>query len=259
MAWRRFTALAVLTATAAAIAWVAPRGAGVEVACAGGSFDRSCKLVFVEQTTAAFRNLAHLVFRVTYPREKLDFGDPAACAAHPLQQGVTATFTNDPFAGILEATLDRANGLFPYPLVVCTPQGAADAQGAPLQVTVLESRDIGGQPLDKPAVVGLETFECTTTTLATTTTVIGDTTSTVPNSTSTTTTTTTLVDDGLCGDADDNGSITASDALLALRTAIGGAHCPLARCDTNGDGFINTTDSLRILRKAVGIGGALDC
>ena len=257
MAHRRFAALAFLTVTAAAIVWHAPRGAVVEVACAGGPFDRSCKLVFVEQTTASLRGLAHIVFRVEYPREKLGFGDPAACAVHPLQQGVTATFTNDPFAGILEATLDRANGLFPYPLVVCTPQGTADAQGVPLEITVLESRDTGGQPLDEPAVVGLETFECTTTTLVTTTTVFGDTTSTVPDSTSTTTTT--LVEDGLCGDADDNGSITASDALLALRTAVGAGNCPLARCDIDADGFINTTDSLRILRKAVGIGGALTC
>jgi hypothetical protein len=145
--------------------------------------------------------------------------------------------------------------LFVYPLVVCTPRGTPDAQSATLTVTVLESLDTAGQPLDDPAVVGLETFECTTLP-ETTTTVTGSTTSTVTDGT---TTTTTLPNGEECGDADGNGSITASDALLALRTAVGAAQCPLARCDTNADGFINTTDSLRILRKAVGIGGPLVC
>ncbi|HXC51515.1 MAG TPA: DNRLRE domain-containing protein [Candidatus Limnocylindrales bacterium] len=56
----------------------------------------------------------------------------------------------------------------------------------------------------------------------------------------------------LCGDANDDGKLTASDALTALRTAVGAGNCELARCDYNGDGKVNASDALAILRVAVG-------
>jgi hypothetical protein len=255
MSWARFAALAALT-SALAVAWLDERPrVAVRVACAADSLPRRCNLVFVESTNASFRGLAHVEFRVDYPKEKLDFGEPLACAAHPLQQGVTATFENDTNAGIFQATLSRPNGLFPYPLAVCAAAGAADAQEQALSITVAASRDTAGQDLDPPASVTLETFECVTTVSPSSTTVTETTTSTTLGET----TTTTIGQDGLCGDADDNGSITASDALLTLRTAVGVATCAVSLCDVNADGVINTTDSLRILRKAVGIGGDLGC
>src|SRR4051794_9757202 len=58
-----------------------------------------------------------------------------------------------------------------------------------------------------------------------------------------------------CGDDD----VTASDSLLALRTAVGSEECSPCRCDTDASGSVNASDSLRILRMAVGQGVALHC
>jgi hypothetical protein len=55
-----------------------------------------------------------------------------------------------------------------------------------------------------------------------------------------------------CGDATCNSSISASDALLALKTAVGSGDCLLCICDVNSSGSINTTDALLVLKKGVG-------
>lgn len=65
-------------------------------------------------------------------------------------------------------------------------------------------------------------------------------------------TTTTTLPALLCGDANGNGVIQASDALLTLRTVVGTASCLLALCDVNADGVVRASDALAILRKAVG-------
>jgi hypothetical protein len=62
-----------------------------------------------------------------------------------------------------------------------------------------------------------------------------------------------------CGDADASGTITARDALLALRAATEIDTCTLGVCDVDGDGESTTTDALRILRAAVGLPAELDC
>jgi len=56
----------------------------------------------------------------------------------------------------------------------------------------------------------------------------------------------------VCGDANDDGNITAGDALTTLRTAVGTATCPMTICDYTGDGKITASDALAILRRAVG-------
>jgi hypothetical protein len=78
-------------------------------------------------------------------------------------------------------------------------------------------------------------------------------------STSTTSTTSTLPTHGDCGDGTDDGDVTASDALLALRTAVGVLACELCRCDVDGSGGVAASDALRILNAAVGVPVALDC
>ncbi|MBO4383901.1 MAG: dockerin type I repeat-containing protein [Clostridia bacterium] len=61
----------------------------------------------------------------------------------------------------------------------------------------------------------------------------------------------------LPGDADDNGYVEATDALIILRLAMGmidEADVPgVARCDMTGDGVIGADDALIILRIAMGI------
>jgi cysteine-rich repeat protein len=54
-------------------------------------------------------------------------------------------------------------------------------------------------------------------------------------------------------------AVTASDALLVLRAAVGGQSCALCVCDVNDDGVVTATDALIVLKTAVGTGGALLC
>jgi hypothetical protein len=58
--------------------------------------------------------------------------------------------------------------------------------------------------------------------------------------------------DALCGDANRDRKVTSTDALAALRTAVGTSNCPLVRCDFNGDESIKAGDALQILRTGVG-------
>jgi hypothetical protein len=65
--------------------------------------------------------------------------------------------------------------------------------------------------------------------------------------------------DPVCGDADMNGSLTATDALIALATAVGGGTCDPCLCDVlNSDG-VTATDALAILAAAVGQGAEFVC
>ncbi|HYB98677.1 MAG TPA: LamG-like jellyroll fold domain-containing protein [Candidatus Limnocylindrales bacterium] len=56
----------------------------------------------------------------------------------------------------------------------------------------------------------------------------------------------------LCGDANRDGSIKASDALLTLKTAVGAACCQVESCDVGAPGGISASDSLAILKASVG-------
>jgi hypothetical protein len=57
----------------------------------------------------------------------------------------------------------------------------------------------------------------------------------------------------LPGDANGDGLVTASDALLALSAALSAASCELCVCDMNGDGSLTATDALIVLNLAVGL------
>ena len=55
-----------------------------------------------------------------------------------------------------------------------------------------------------------------------------------------------------CGDANADASITASDALLALRTAVGSSSCEDCICDADSSGQVTASDALLVLRASVG-------
>src|SRR3954467_7102409 len=63
----------------------------------------------------------------------------------------------------------------------------------------------------------------------------------------------------VCGDATGDGVISSSDALIALRTAVGTSTCVPPRCDTNHSGKITSTDAHTILKSAVGQLVGLHC
>jgi len=63
----------------------------------------------------------------------------------------------------------------------------------------------------------------------------------------------------LCGDATLNDAVTATDALLALKVAVGTATCALCVCDTNSSGAVTSQDALFILKFSVGQPVTLVC
>ena len=62
-----------------------------------------------------------------------------------------------------------------------------------------------------------------------------------------------------CGDANGSETLTATDALFALRSAVGSSTCQTCICDANGSGGVTATDALRILSRAVGLDVELLC
>jgi hypothetical protein len=63
-----------------------------------------------------------------------------------------------------------------------------------------------------------------------------------------------------CGDPDDSGRVTASDALFILRCAIGAVTCSSCICDVDGTGGEpKAGDALRVLRSATGLPVELGC
>jgi hypothetical protein len=63
----------------------------------------------------------------------------------------------------------------------------------------------------------------------------------------------------LCGDANDDRVITASDALVALKVSVGVGTCDVQRCDYSGDGLVTASDALAILKTSVGIAVIANC
>jgi len=62
-----------------------------------------------------------------------------------------------------------------------------------------------------------------------------------------------------CGDADASGAILTSDALAALRAAVGLLNCLPERCDTDRDGSVDASDARAILAASVGLHAMLIC
>lgn len=62
-----------------------------------------------------------------------------------------------------------------------------------------------------------------------------------------------------CGDANDSGELTVTDANLILSAASALLECDDTVCDVNGDGTINTTDSLIVLHIATGFDQPVNC
>jgi hypothetical protein len=63
----------------------------------------------------------------------------------------------------------------------------------------------------------------------------------------------------LCGDANGDGMISATDALIGLGAAVGTGMCMACRCDVDNSGMTSATDALAILQAAVGQPVSLNC
>jgi hypothetical protein len=78
-------------------------------------------------------------------------------------------------------------------------------------------------------------------------------------STTTTTTTTTTLPPVVCGDFDGNGNVQTSDALNVLKASVGQKTCALCVCDLDGNGVKAATDALIDLKAAVGTSVQFKC
>lgn len=74
-----------------------------------------------------------------------------------------------------------------------------------------------------------------------------------------TTTTSTTLPGAECGDINEDGLLTASDALGVLRSGVGVIECALWQCDYDGSGNISAVDALAVLKAAIGIGTPGKC
>jgi len=182
-------------------------------------------------------------------------GEGSEVSCQSLVSKATASFVDDDAGAVLTATYDAPSG-FPglTGLALCDARASAEPLATDFAITVTEANMPNGSPIvPAPAVTVLQ-IDCEpapSTTLpptTTTTTTLG------PGPT----TTTTLPTPG-CGDPDGDGRITATDALLTLRAAVGTVTCALAACDVDHSGSVSAVDALAILRAAVGIPVELHC
>lgn len=65
--------------------------------------------------------------------------------------------------------------------------------------------------------------------------------------------------DRLCGDANGDRAISAPDALVVLKAAVGAFACQICVCDVDSSGRITASDALTTLRRSVGIPMELLC
>lgn len=104
------------------------------------------------------------------------------------------------------------------------------------------------------------TLESTTSTTTSSTSMTSATaSSTTITSTTLIVTTTTIASAVECGDANDDGAVSATDALVVLRVAVGIDTCAACVCDVDasgGESAVTAADALRVLRAAVGEPGA---
>jgi hypothetical protein len=167
--------------------------------------------------------------------------------------GGAVTFFNDDDNGQLKASMIRLT-YFSAPKALSGCRFLYDSlepSPADFGVTVINAgRDGSDQQLSPLPVLQVTKVECP-----------GD----LPQPTTTTTTipeitTTTLPGEQRCGfPVTDGAKPAASDALRALRVAVGNGECDLCVCDVNDNGGVTTTDALVILRAAVGLDVSLDC
>ncbi|MCG8667963.1 MAG: hypothetical protein MI867_00995 [Pseudomonadales bacterium] len=62
-----------------------------------------------------------------------------------------------------------------------------------------------------------------------------------------------------CGDGSGDGQVSATDALIALDSAVGSGACDPCLCDVDRSGGVTATDALLVLREAVGQPVTLTC
>jgi cysteine-rich repeat protein len=200
-----------------------------------------------------------------------DTGSNVKCSN--LASGSLGTFHDDDAGRTVSGAFISLSGFTgPLTLFQCTflPDGQLPL-AADFSLSVTDAGDPNSNPIVPRPAVSISAIDCFD-----------------PNATTTTTTTTTVpacgdgvvqageeCDDGnavdgdgcrpscvldMCGDADLNERITASDAQRILHASVGlPVSCPPGICDTSGDGNVTVPDAQRVLRFSVGLPSPLLC
>ncbi|HYC56101.1 MAG TPA: dockerin type I domain-containing protein [Candidatus Binatia bacterium] len=214
----------------------------------------TCSVLFRLQTAGSFRRVQ---FTVDYSDAGGELPQSPAVSCHnqtSAMLGATGNAQNRTLSLNLQA-VEAFTG--PRDLVECDfvpVDFIADSNAFDVDVTAASDANNTPIPVGSLPAVTASDVMCPS---LTTTTTLGPTTTTT---TVTTTSTTSTTLEPTCGDANNDGQIQASDALAALREAVGlESPCTPARCDTDDSGSITASDALRILRAAVGGNVDLDC
>jgi len=162
------------------------------------------------------------------------------------------TYFDDDTKTVGAALITLAGFTGPVSIYECLflPVGALPVAGD-FSLKVTDAGDRNGDPIVPKPSVSIASIVCVDPNAPTTTT----------TTTTTSTTTTTLApNDDMCGDADLNSHITASDAQRILHAAVGlPVSCPYEVCDASGDNHLTVGDAQRVLRSAVGLPSQLLC
>jgi hypothetical protein len=191
--------------------------------------------------------IATLVFDVAYTPPELRFvgiGTSVACTR--LVPNTLAIFHDDDHGTLrLDFSTGAAISSFFQPLAVCTTESSELPKAADFSVTLVEETKVGGGTVTPPVPVRLllPTIEDCGDVFSTTTS------TTVPTTSSTTTL---APPSSECGDPTADSSITATDALFTLNAAVGLLACEPCVCDIDGSAAVSASDALIILKLAVG-------
>jgi len=175
-----------------------------------------------------------------------------------LAAGIPAT--NDYTAVALHVFGGATTTTLPYP----TTTTGAPPTSTSTTTLMSPTTTLAGTTTTSTTVAAPTTTSTTVSAPTTSTTLSAPTTTAPPH---TTTTTSTTLADTPCGNPMDTAplagaghdTITASDAMAALRAAVGIQQCSVCVCDVDASGTVTATDALLILRFAVGQPVSLQC
>ncbi len=205
-----------------------------------------CPVTFVVQDNRLPPvGIADIAFDATYDSANLSFaGHGTAVECTNLASGAVATFDDDDARSVgIRLTSETGISSLITPLARCTTLSAGVPAANAVAVTLGAQTQVGGGAITPKVPIDLLMPELEDCELVATTT--STTTSTLPAS--------------ACADPTDDGSTTATDALLTLNAAVGLTPCALCACDIDGSTTVTASDALIVLNLAVGQPLELDC
>jgi hypothetical protein len=201
-------------------------------------------IVQVDVTDSAL--IGSIQVELDYTAADGDFdGSGSGVICSTLVSGALGSYNDDEGLREISVAIIKLNGFAtPSPLFECTfLPGTVLPIPNDFDLRLVDAGDPDSQEISPPPVIAITSIECFD-----------------PNATTTTTSTTTTTLPPMCGDADYNGAISASDSQRILHAAVGLiSECFPTVCDTSGDGNLTVGDAQRVLRYAVGLPSPLTC